>query len=68
MKGVLTSFDFKTYVQYRDDMRGKKIKDVWGKEWDINDVRSELKKKYGLNNTNTEIVIGYLENIIKDQK
>ncbi len=38
MKGVLTSFDFKTYAQYRDDMRGKKIKDVWGKEWDINDV------------------------------
>ena len=38
------------------------------KESVLNYVRSELKKKYGLNNTNTEIVIGYLENIIKDQK
>ena len=38
MKGVLTAFDFKAYAQYREDMRGKKIKDVWGKEWDINDV------------------------------
>ena len=38
IKGVLTSFDFRAYVNYRDDMRGKKVKDVWGKEWDINDV------------------------------
>ena len=38
------------------------------KESVLNYVRSELKKKYGLNNTNTEIVIEYLENIIKDQK
>jgi hypothetical protein len=38
------------------------------KESVLNYVRSELKKKYGLNNTNTETVIGYLENIIKDQK
>lgn len=38
IKGVLTSFDFRAYANYRDDMRGRKVKDVWGKEWDINDV------------------------------
>ena len=38
IKGVLTAFDFRAYAEYRDDMRGKKITDVWGKEWDINDV------------------------------
>lgn len=38
IKGVLTAFDFRAYAEYRDDMRGKKVKDVWGREWDINDV------------------------------
>ena len=38
MKGVLTAFDFRAYAEYRDDMRGKRVKDVWGKEWDLKDV------------------------------
>lgn len=38
------------------------------KESVVNYVRSELKKKYSLNSQNTNFVIDYLENIIKDQK
>lgn len=46
----------------------KKFPNRFVKESVLNYVRSELKKKYGLNNTNTEKVISYLENIIKEQK
>lgn len=38
LKGVVTSFDFKEYIKSRDDMRGRLVTDVWGKEWDIKDV------------------------------
>lgn len=38
IKGVLTGFDFEEYANSRDDMKGKKVKDVWGKEWDLKDV------------------------------
>ena len=38
MKGVLTNFDFVAYANSREDMKGKKVKDVWGKEWDLEDV------------------------------
>ena len=38
MKGVLTKFDFRSYANSREDMKGKKVKDVWGKEWDLDKV------------------------------
>lgn len=38
LKGVVTAFDFEEYANSREDMRGKKVIDVWGKEWDLKDV------------------------------
>ena len=38
LKGVVTAFDFKEYANSREDMREKKVIDVWGKEWDLKDV------------------------------
>jgi len=38
------------------------------KESVVNYVRSELNKTYSMNNTNIEMIIEYLENIIKDEK
>lgn len=38
LKGVVTGFDFEEYVNSRDDMRNKKVTDVWGKEWELKDV------------------------------
>ena len=38
VKGVLTGFDFVEYANSRGDMQGRKVKDVWGREWDLKDV------------------------------
>lgn len=38
LKGVVTAFDFEEYANSREDMRDKKVIDVWGKEWDLKDV------------------------------
>ena len=38
IKGVLTKFDFREYAKSREDMKNKRVMDVWGKEWDLKDV------------------------------
>ena len=62
MKGVLTSFDFRAYVNYRDDMRGKKVKDVWGKEWNINDVDIIMNRSMFKLSKHYKSIEHYLEN------
>lgn len=40
VKGVLTSFDFVSYCNSRDDMKSSKITDVWGNEYSIEDLEN----------------------------
>ena len=37
-KGVLTSFDFVSYCNSREDMKISKIKDIWGNEYTVEDL------------------------------
>ena len=40
VKGVLTSFDFVSYCNSRDDMKSSKIIDVWGNEYSVEDLEN----------------------------
>lgn len=65
-KGVLSQFDFEAYANSRDDMRGKLVKDVWGKEWDLKDVDIIMNRSMLKLSKHYKSLEEYLENCKKN--
>lgn len=66
IKGVLTSFNFRDYAKSREDMKDKKVKDVWGKEWNLDDVDIILNRSMFKLSKHYKSLEDYLSNCIKN--